>query len=149
MAQTSLGTKQIRKTVHEESYVISIGFPFTGSGSDYYQNMQVKLDTDGNVSPVTAVTDRVFGRVVSAWQGTDTSIRVAVPFESVIRVYSDAGINESQELSCSGHDATSGLPKFKVSTTGDWVSAICLVGAANTETGGYVGLLRCGYKKPA
>jgi len=148
MSLTTLGTATDRKVYEEESYVLSIGFT-PATGQTFYQNMMVKLVNDGTVTPATAVTDRVLGRVVSNYQITDPTVRVAVPFESVIRVYSDAGIDEGTELSYSGWDATSGLPKYKTATTGDWVSAIALDAAEDTTTAGYVGVLRCGYKKPS
>ncbi|MCB9047609.1 MAG: hypothetical protein H6550_15860 [Chitinophagales bacterium] len=139
-ADYGLGNGVTRKEIRENSYAICIGFPYT-SGT-FAKNMMVKLNSNGTVSPVAAVTDRPLGRVSSDWDGNNEDhVRVIVPFIAEHTAYADGDIDENEFLSCSGYDTTSGLPKYKVATVGDWVSAVCKSGASDTTTTGRVGIL--------
>lgn len=138
---STIGSDTTRNIEREESYVIVIGFPYSGT---LYANQLVKLGTDGVVVAVAASTDRVLGRIVSAWTGTDATVRVAVPFEAHVHGLSNGTVDESNLLACTGFDTASKRPIFKVAAAGDCVSAIALTGAT-TGLDINVGILRQPY----
>lgn len=141
----TLGDTTRRQVKREESWGIAIGFPISGSNviADFTANMMVKLNNDGTVSPVAATTDLPLGRLTSTFQDTDAGcVRVEVPFTAHMYAKANGTLDEGQLAACSGFDATNGIPIYKAAASGDWASAIVLVGGATTTINNEVGILR-------
>lgn len=96
----------------------------------------VKLNSDGTVSPVAAVTDFVFGIVVKANRFLNTDPipdwpTILTPYSAIIWGVSDAGSTTGAKVACSGQDATTASPKFKTAVTTNYVIGQALETATN------------------
>lgn len=132
MYSSTLGSTTTRVMEKELSYPIAQGFPMA-SGQTYYPNQMVRLLNDGTVTPVTASTQAVLGRVCSSSEANDTgNVRVVTPFESILHAKANGTVDEGDRLACTGFDSTTGRPIFKTAASGDYVSAIALTGGATT-----------------
>lgn len=114
---------------YENREALVIGFI---SSADLAIGTPVKLNNDGSVSAITAVTDLVLGVVVSGWKGNDPgTVRVQTPFIMILRGKADGTVDEGDRVSCSGFDSGSGLGKYKKSVSTNWVIGQAMIGGAS------------------
>lgn len=135
------GTTTTRVIEDEESYVLTQGFAVTGTVS---KNEMVKLNTDGTIASISALTQRPIGRVVSNFTRNDVTARVAIPCESMLHAQANGTVAPADLLACSGYDSASGRPIYKTAVTTNYVSAIAFTGNT-TGLDIVVGILRQPY----
>ncbi len=120
------------------------------SDTTYLIGTLVKLIEDGSVTVVTAATDVVFGVVISSEEKSDrTKCTVQTSFQMLSRGLAAGGVTAAQLLSTTGIEAEATDPelkmKFKTAVAGDYVTAIALTTAADTEEV-EVGILRTPFR---
>lgn len=123
----------------EESYALNVGVV---ADAVLQRGAIVKLNTDGTVSAIEAVTDKPFGMVTAGNKKADEEVTVQTEFSAVVRCAADGAIAIGDNLSCSGIQAAGEkLSKFKKSVATNVVSGIALSEAADGESV-MVGILR-------
>ena len=131
----------------EESYAIAMGF--TGTDNTLTKGTPVKLNSDGTVEIADAGSDMPIGVVVVGGKGPyeePKQVTVLTVFSAVVKGVSDAGITTGGLVRCTGKDG-SGQLKFKTAAAGEWVTAVVIAGATNTNPV-TVGILRSPYIVP-
>jgi hypothetical protein len=143
----TLGTTPSTTILIEETYGLNIGFVMsTGTPQ---RGMLVKMDTTGTVSPVTAATQRPVGVIVSAYDknAEANSVRVATPFQQIVRMKFAAAINAGVEVAATGFDTTDNVPTGAAAVTGNIVSGVVLQRLTASAGIVEVGILRTPYVK--
>lgn len=135
----TLGTTPKTICKLEESYSLNIGVV---ADAVLQRGAIVKLNADGTVSAIAAVTDKPFGMVTAGNLKADEEVTVQTEFNAVVRCTADGTIVTAEQLSASGISATGEkLTKFKKSVATNVVSGIALSDAADGESV-MVGILR-------
>lgn len=135
----TIGTTPTTVCKLEESYSLNIGVV---ADAVLQRGAIVKLNADGTVSAIAAVTDKPFGMVTAGNLEADTQVTVQTEFSAVVRCAADGAITTGNKLACSGANTTGEkLSKFKVAVATNVVSGIALSDAADTESV-MVGILR-------
>lgn len=123
----------------EESYSLNIGVV---ADAVLQRGAMVKLNTDGTVSAIAAVTDKPFGMVTAGNKAANEEVTVQTEFNAVVRCAADGAVVTADKLSASGIQTTGEkLSKFKKSVATNVVSGIALSDAADGESV-MVGILR-------
>lgn len=130
----------------EQSYALVIGFTPASGYTTPNQYDQVKLNTDGTVSAVAAVTDKPLGYIASAYtRSSGGSIRIMTGFIAVVRGECDGTLTPGDEVACSGIDTsgtynTGAINKFKTAVSTNYAVGRCLVGGLTTTVEAQIGL---------
>lgn len=143
----TLGTTPSNTILIEETYGLNLGFVMsTGTPQ---RGMLVKMDTTGTVSPVTAVSQRPLGMVVSAYDknAEPDSVRVATPFQQVVRMKFAAAINAGVEVAITGFDTADAVPTGAAAAATNIVTGVVLQRLTAAAGIVEVGILRNPYVK--
>ena len=139
-AITTLGAKTVKDITVEESYLIAI--KRTADDADMRRGRIVTLDSDGEVSLVSAATEYPLGMVVSGGEAVGDTVTIATPFYAIIRAKASGAVAIGDRLACNGQDSgTDKLSTFIVAVATNYVSAVALTAGAD-EAEITVGLLR-------
>lgn len=144
MGLSTMGTETPQKVLKEESYSIAHSFICTAA---VINGVMVKLNTDGTVSPCSAVTDKPIGYVTVGCKAADERITVSTHFQAIVYAESDAGSTCGAELAQSGINTAVTNAKMKTAVSTNYVSAVALE-TATTGNPILVGILRQPYLKP-
>jgi len=142
MSTTTLGTTTTTGIIKHEDRCVSHSFE---CDAQVNQGALVKLNTDGTVSPVSAVTDKPLGVVIKGNKAADENVTVLTPFVAIGNAVADGAVTAADELAGSGQDAN-GKQDFAPAAATHQVSAIALTGGADDATI-LVGYLRSAYIK--
>lgn len=135
----TLGTESKTICKLEESWALNIG---AVADAVMARGQMVKLNADGTVSPIDAVTTKPFGMVTAGNNAANTPVTIQTEFSAVVRMAADGAVTCGNKLSFSGVQTTGEkLTKAKVSVSTNVVSAIALSSGADTESI-MVGILR-------
>jgi hypothetical protein len=140
----TLGTVSSTIIIKEESYALTHSF---SCATEIDKGVLVKLNTDGTVSPVAAVTDRPLGFVTNGNKNHNPTdkVTVLVPFSAICNCVASGAVAIGDELAGEAI-ATNGRQKWKKAVSNNIVSAVALEAAANNEEV-LVGVLRTPYVK--
>ncbi len=111
-----------------ESYSLNKGFV---CDTVVNEGAIVKLKVNGEVTPVTAVTDKVLGVVVVGNKAISGKVTVQTNFSAIAVGQSDAATAIADEVACSGIDGGTLKTKYKVAVATNVIVGTVLVGGAN------------------
>lgn len=135
----TLGTTKQTTAKKEESYSINNKYVCT---DEVQKGAIVKLKTDGEVTPVTAVGDTPFGVVTVGNQKAGDTVTVTTQYVGVYQGIADGGVTTGDELQATSIDSTTGYTKYKkIAIAGGKITAHALEDIATGENG-WVGVLR-------
>ena len=133
----TLGTTPTIRVVKEESYSIAHSFV---AATLLTKGQLVKLNSNGTVGALTALTDMPIGMVtVGAAIGAKATVQTN--FQAIVNAIAEGSVTTGNALAVNTHNATSKKDEYKVAVPTNVVSAIALSDASdNGEL--VVGILR-------
>jgi len=141
----TIGGTTVNLVSHEELYAIAHSFECTASVE---KSCIVKMNNDGTVSPVEAVTDKPFGMVTVGCKNADEKVTVLSPYVAIVKGYADGVIDEGEYVNAKAWEATEGKMEYKVAAAASHAVGQCIIGGAdNTEV--TIGILRVPVTQPA
>ncbi len=92
----------------------------------------MKLKTNGEVTPITAVTDKPFGIVTSGCKAVGGRVTIQMPFASIVNAEADGTVAINDEVACSGMSVstgtTAGYAKYKTAVSTNYIIGRALTG---------------------
>lgn len=131
---------------YEELHIIAYGFVCTAIVG---KTAIVKLNSDGTVSPITAVGDKAFGMVTTGNTEANTKVVVLTPFMAIVRGLATATVATGAFVSAASWDTTDKLTKYTTTAAGGWATGLVLSGATLPASDAIVvGILRTPHAMP-